>query len=38
MPTQDASVERASKLDTSTISDALDRLGHQRPVPEHQAA
>ncbi len=27
MPTQDASVERASKLDTSTISDALDRLG-----------
>lgn len=27
MPTQDSSVERASKLDTSTISDALDRLG-----------
>ncbi len=27
MPTQDPSVERASKLDTSTISDALDRLG-----------
>lgn len=27
MPIQDASVERASKLDTSTISDALDRLG-----------
>jgi 4-hydroxy-4-methyl-2-oxoglutarate aldolase len=27
MPTQDASVERAGKLDTSTISDALDRLG-----------
>jgi regulator of RNase E activity RraA len=27
MPTPDASVERASKLDTSTISDALDRLG-----------
>jgi 4-hydroxy-4-methyl-2-oxoglutarate aldolase len=24
---QDPSVERASKLDTSTISDALDRLG-----------
>lgn len=27
MPTQDPSVERASKLDTATISDALDRLG-----------
>ncbi len=27
MPTQDPSVERASKLDTSTISDALDKLG-----------
>ena len=27
MPTPDPSVERASKLDTSTISDALDRLG-----------
>src|SRR6202167_3017538 len=27
MPTEDSSVERASKLDTSTISDALDRLG-----------
>jgi 4-hydroxy-4-methyl-2-oxoglutarate aldolase len=27
VPTQDPSVERASKLDTSTISDALDRLG-----------
>ncbi len=27
MPSQDPSVERASKLDTSTISDALDRLG-----------
>ena len=27
MPTQDSSVERASKLDTSTISDALDKLG-----------
>src|ERR1700733_15626421 len=27
MPTEDPSVERASKLDTSTISDALDRLG-----------
>jgi 4-hydroxy-4-methyl-2-oxoglutarate aldolase len=27
LPTQDPSVERASKLDTSTISDALDRLG-----------
>ena len=27
MPNQDAAVERASKLDTSTISDALDRLG-----------
>jgi 4-hydroxy-4-methyl-2-oxoglutarate aldolase len=26
-PAHDASVERASKLDTSTISDALDRLG-----------
>jgi 4-hydroxy-4-methyl-2-oxoglutarate aldolase len=26
-PPNDASVERASKLDTSTISDALDRLG-----------
>ncbi|HKV05826.1 MAG TPA: RraA family protein [Candidatus Acidoferrales bacterium] len=26
MPTQDPSVERASKLDTATISDALDRL------------
>jgi 4-hydroxy-4-methyl-2-oxoglutarate aldolase len=26
-PTNDPSVERASKLDTSTISDALDRLG-----------
>jgi 4-hydroxy-4-methyl-2-oxoglutarate aldolase len=26
-PAQDAAVERASKLDTSTISDALDRLG-----------
>jgi 4-hydroxy-4-methyl-2-oxoglutarate aldolase len=27
VPTQDPSVERASKLDTSTISDALDKLG-----------
>jgi 4-hydroxy-4-methyl-2-oxoglutarate aldolase len=27
LPTQDPSVERASKLDTATISDALDRLG-----------
>jgi 4-hydroxy-4-methyl-2-oxoglutarate aldolase len=27
LPSQDPSVERASKLDTSTISDALDRLG-----------
>jgi 4-hydroxy-4-methyl-2-oxoglutarate aldolase len=27
LPTQDLSVERASKLDTATISDALDRLG-----------
>ncbi|MGD0957720.1 MAG: RraA family protein [Candidatus Acidiferrales bacterium] len=27
MPAQDPSVERASKLDTATISDALDRLG-----------
>ena len=27
MPTPDPNVERASKLDTSTISDALDRLG-----------
>jgi len=27
LPTPDPSVERASKLDTSTISDALDRLG-----------
>ncbi len=27
MPSQDPSVERASKLDTATISDALDRLG-----------
>ncbi len=27
MPSQDPAVERASKLDTSTISDALDRLG-----------
>jgi regulator of RNase E activity RraA len=27
VPTQDPSVERESKLDTSTISDALDRLG-----------
>lgn len=27
MPTPDPQVERASKLDTSTISDALDRLG-----------
>jgi 4-hydroxy-4-methyl-2-oxoglutarate aldolase len=26
-PAQDAAVERANKLDTSTISDALDRLG-----------
>jgi regulator of RNase E activity RraA len=26
-PSQDPSLERASKLDTSTISDALDRLG-----------
>jgi 4-hydroxy-4-methyl-2-oxoglutarate aldolase len=27
LPSQDPAVERASKLDTSTISDALDRLG-----------
>lgn len=27
MPDQDSAVERASKLDTSNISDALDRLG-----------
>jgi 4-hydroxy-4-methyl-2-oxoglutarate aldolase len=27
MPTHDPSIQRASKLDTSTISDALDRLG-----------
>ena len=27
MPTPDSSVERARKLDTATISDALDRLG-----------
>jgi 4-hydroxy-4-methyl-2-oxoglutarate aldolase len=27
LPTQDPSVERATKLDTATISDALDRLG-----------
>jgi 4-hydroxy-4-methyl-2-oxoglutarate aldolase len=27
LPSQDPSVERASKLDTATISDALDRLG-----------
>ncbi len=27
MPAQDPAVERASKLDTATLSDALDRLG-----------
>jgi len=27
LPSEDTSVERASKLDTATISDALDRLG-----------